>query len=509
MPRPAVSRSVAAARLAVTALLIAAPAAVPTAGTASADQGDGLRQITDAQGRALLLHGMNTAGSAKGPSGLPWIERRNVAAERQKLGSNVVRYIVQWKNVEPSPGRYDDRYLDEVAQRVAWYREQGINVVLDMHQDIYGPSACKGAGNGAPAWATITDGLPCTPQSPWVLTYLQPAVLRAYDNFWNTTGRHPELMRHYVAMWKHVAARFANDPAVLGYDLMNEPFGGTKQFGFFEAPVLTPFYQRIVTAIRQVDRNRWIFLEPQALGVNEGLGTSLGQIRDPRARAALTKLLGQRDRLAGTGLTRLTDPSSRLVLAAHFYPGGVDIGGGYTGMLKTLVQAEFVLWRQNMTDAARRLNTPLWIGEIGAMAFNQPGAADYTRDWLSMADDLRVGWAYWSNDPQADGSSETFAPLDRNGDLTEVGKVVARPFARAVAGTPTKTSYTSGTFTLTWRTRPGTSGPTEIWLPPTVYPGTPKVTASDHTRRWDPTNHVLSIWNTSATTTHTVTITPS
>ncbi|MEV5569073.1 cellulase family glycosylhydrolase [Spirillospora sp. NPDC052269] len=507
MPRPAVTAVV---RLALTALLIAVPTAVLQAETASADQGDGLRQITDGQGRALVLHGLNTSGDAKGPSGLPWIERRNVVAERRNLGSNVVRYVLQWKNIEPSPGRYDDHYLDEVAQRVAWYREQGINVVLDMHQDIYGPAACKGAGDGAPAWATITDGLPCTPQDPWVLTYLQPAVLRAYDNFWNNTGKHPELIQRYVAMWKHVATRFAKDPAVLGYDLMNEPFGGTKQFGFFEGPVLTPFHQRIVNAIRQVDHNKWVFVEPQALGVNEGLGTSLGQVHDPRVRAALTKLIQQGDRrTAGTGLTRLSDPSSRMVLAAHFYPGGVDIGGGYTGISKTLVQAEFVLWRQNMTDAARRLNVPLWIGEIGAMAFSQPGAADFTRDWLSMSDDLRVGWAYWSNDPQAQGSKETLAPLDRDGGLTEVGKVLARPFPQAVAGTPTKVSFTSGAFTVAWRSGSGTAGPTEIWLPATVYPGTPKVSASDKKRRWDPVRRVLSVWNDPARTTHSVTVTPS
>ncbi|WP_158587916.1 cellulase family glycosylhydrolase [Actinomadura logoneensis] len=507
MPRPVVTT--AARRLALAALLVAACTTVLPTGTASADQGDGLRQITDGQGRTLVLRGLNTSSDAKGASGLPWIERRNVVAERQNLGSNVVRYVLQWKNIEPSPGRYDERHLDEIARRVAWYRQQGIHVVLDMHQDIYGPYACKGAGDGAPAWATITDGLPCTPQDPWVLTYLQPAVLRAYDHFWNNTGKHPELMQRYVAMWKHVAARFAKDPAVLGYDLMNEPFGGSKQFGSFEGPVLTPFYQRITNAIRQVDREKWVFVEPQALGVNEGFGTSLGQVRDPRVRAAAAKLLQQNAQRSGTGLTRLSDPSSRIVLAAHFYPGGVDIGGGYTGVMKALVQGEFVLWRQNMTAAAKRLNAPLWVGEIGGMDFSQPGAADFTRDWLSMADDLRVGWAYWSNDPSAKGSSETYAPLDREGTLTQVGKVMARPFPRAVAGVPTKISAGSGTFTVTWRSSRGVSGPTEIWLPATVFPGTPKVKATDRTHRWDPANRILSVWNDQGRTTHSITITRS
>ncbi|MFA1548593.1 cellulase family glycosylhydrolase [Actinomadura chokoriensis] len=125
-----------------------------------------LPTITDDQGRTLILHGLNTAGSAKGPDGLPWVSRDDIVREARDLGTNSVRYLIQWKNVEPEPGQYDDGYLDDVAERVAWYREQGMHVILDMHQDIYGPAACKGSGNGAPAWATFTDGLACTPAGP-------------------------------------------------------------------------------------------------------------------------------------------------------------------------------------------------------------------------------------------------------------------------------------------------------------------------------------------------------
>lgn len=44
-----------------------------------------------------------------------------------------------------------------MARRVRWFRAQGIRVVLDMHQDLWGPAT---TGNGAPTWATYTDGLP-------------------------------------------------------------------------------------------------------------------------------------------------------------------------------------------------------------------------------------------------------------------------------------------------------------------------------------------------------------
>ncbi|QFG27299.1 cellulase family glycosylhydrolase [Actinomadura sp. WMMB 499] len=468
-------------RIALTAVLASALAAATVttlpAPPARADEA-APPTIVDERGRTLILHGLNTASSAKGPSGLPWIERADVAREARELGTNSVRYLVQWKNIEPEPGRYDDAYLDDVAERVAWYREQGMHVILDMHQDIYGPAACEGSGNGAPAWATHTDGLPCTPQTPWVLTYVQPAVIRAYDHFWNNTGEHPELKQRYTAMWRHVAQRFADDPAVLGYDLYNEPFGGTRQFGFFEGPILTPFYQGIVNAIREVDRDNWIFVAPQALGPNEGAETSLGTIGDPRPG----------------------DP--RLVFAPHFYPGGVDIGGSYDGFTELLVKAQFLLWKRNMPAAARRLGMPIWLGEVGGMPASAPGAAEFTGDWLEMADDLGIGWAYWSSDPGGAG------PTDGDGNPTLFAELLARPYPRAVAGTPTEISYDGTSLKVGWRARSGTSGPTEIWFPT----DSPVVTSTDPEGtwkyRWDAQRRVLSVWADPNSPTHTVTVEP-
>ena len=43
-----------------------------------------------------------------------------------------------------------------------WLQEAGLHVVLDMHQDLWGP-IYEGGGHGsdgAPPWATITEGEP-------------------------------------------------------------------------------------------------------------------------------------------------------------------------------------------------------------------------------------------------------------------------------------------------------------------------------------------------------------
>ncbi|MGW2665514.1 cellulase family glycosylhydrolase [Nocardia tengchongensis] len=444
-------------------------------GSATGSAGMTSEYLRDDQGRALILHGLNTSGSAKDEAGLPWISDADVVREHQQLGTNSVRYLLQWRKIEPQPGIYDEQYLDAVAERLRWYRSQDMHVILDMHQDTYSPYACgAGAGNGAPQWATLTDGLPCTTQNPWVLTYLQPAVVRAYDNFWNKNGNHPELMTRYTAMWQHVAQRFRDEPAVYGYDLMNEPFGGSRQFAEFEGPVLTPFYQGLIDAIRAVDVHGWIFAEPQSFGVNQGLGSDLGALR-----------------------------GDRIALAPHFYPGAVDLGGSNTGIVGFLIKAEFAAWRANMTGLARKLGRPLWIGEVGAMNFGVPGARQYTSDWLDLADSLHIGWTYWSNDPDAGCADNAVGPMCLNTGLTAVGRILAaRPYPRAVAGDPTQISYRDGRLTVSWKDRAGVVGPTEIWFPGT---GTPPITSSDQCR-WDAASRTLFVTGAAIDGTHTVTV---
>ncbi len=83
--------------------------------------------------------------------------------------------------------------------------------------------------DGAPAWATITDGAPrCQFQG----RDISPAGNRAFQNFYfDTDGIQTAL----VTTWGKLAAVFRDEPTVAGYDLLNEPgFGET-------APVTTSY----------------------------------------------------------------------------------------------------------------------------------------------------------------------------------------------------------------------------------------------------------------------------
>ena len=89
------------------------------------------------------------------------------------LGYNLVRLVLNWSQLEPNAGVYNTTYLDRIARVVRLGQQQGIYVILDMHQDQYSryilpgtkdlPSGCPSSGgsDGRPGnQAIFTDGKP-------------------------------------------------------------------------------------------------------------------------------------------------------------------------------------------------------------------------------------------------------------------------------------------------------------------------------------------------------------
>ncbi|MBW1762425.1 MAG: cellulase family glycosylhydrolase, partial [Deltaproteobacteria bacterium] len=150
---------------------------------AGVDAGDGGNQepveegtyfIRDDDGRVVILRGMNIMSSSKGhPERLPDLAEEDVERYARQWGFNVVRYLIFWDAVEPSPGEYDTAYFDKTEERLDWFAANGVHVILDMHQDVYAARFCC---DGAPEWAIEDDDLPFEQHPVWSFNYFAPAV---------------------------------------------------------------------------------------------------------------------------------------------------------------------------------------------------------------------------------------------------------------------------------------------------------------------------------------------
>lgn len=446
--------------------------------------------ITDSQGRALILHGLNTCNNSKYfLDGMPWIKESDVVAESNTLGTNAVRFLIFWDLVEPQPGVYDDNYLANVLIRVNWYGSLGMHVILDMHQDLYGPGAFADGPtdvDGAPRWATYTDGLPVKETSPWGLMYLQLGETRAWDNFWGTTLKHPELREHYGAAWQHVAGYFANNNAVIGYDLLNEPYGGSLQGPIFERTVLFAMYQSAINKIRQVDNNHWIFVEPSSFAATQGLPTSLPKPNDPR----------------------IGEP--HIVYAPHLYPVTLTLDNSkasYTGSNISVVNMTLEMWTASSRAITQSWKAPLAIGELGAIDYRSVGNLNYVDKITALTENIGASWLWWSNDK---GST---SPYQGDGVFNALAPHLSYPYAQAIAGTPKVLHYDplKKQLTVEFANKVGVTGTTDLFLSPYFFPNGYTLITTDAKGAWssnyNAAHHVLSITADPGSNDHIYTIT--
>ncbi len=123
------------------------------------------------------------------------------------------------------PARFDGPGWALLDRLIGWCRAAGLKVIIDLH-----------AAPGGQTGVNHDDG----PGYP-VMFYV------------------PAHMRQTVALWTEIARRYRDEPAVLGYDLLNEPISPYHDTGYLN-PRLEPFYRELVEAIRTVDPDHLIIL---------------------------------------------------------------------------------------------------------------------------------------------------------------------------------------------------------------------------------------------------------
>ena len=172
-------------------------------------------RFVDNYGRHVILNGINIISKSK-DKGYLVSEDSTLYSKLRDWGFNSVRFGIIWDGIEPEPGIYNEEYLQGIDQHIQWAANNDIFVVLDMHQDLYSVLYSDG-----PRWATLHEGMPHKMGVIWrAADMLSQAVQTSFDNFWANKPA-PDgigLQDHYAQMWQHIAKRYANNPAVIGYD---------------------------------------------------------------------------------------------------------------------------------------------------------------------------------------------------------------------------------------------------------------------------------------------------
>lgn len=463
-------------------LLLAGLASACTVETAvDRDYGERGLYMRDAEDRVIIFHGLNYISAAKShPERLVPLTEDDLNRMARDWGFDGIRYLVFWDAIEPAPGEYDDDYLARVRSELDKLHARGFLVVVDFHQDVYSSIFCC---DGAPEWAVRSDGEPFTLQDQWFLNYFEPAVVRAWDNFWlYDRGDHADLQDHYVAMLAHAATRLGDHPAVIGFDLINEPHPGSlfdvgeslgtkndsEESRRFDAEFYTPFLQRAIDAIRPAAPDAWLFFEPRYGGPGAGARSHIGRLVDPRAG------------------------EPRLAYFPHLYSLVLEGAGAYD----TRRDDTIARWEVHRAEEMLELGTPMAIGEFG-LDHSWTRGDQFLTEVFDMADRMMVGWTYWSYDPGGWG-------LHGHDTATGESPIVdlfIRAWPRRIAGNPVSFRWDSQqrSFELIYRAAPTATAATEIHLPARRhYPGgwklaVPGMAAADWTQIWDESREVLSI----------------
>ena len=191
------------------------------------------KRLRDSSGRERIFNGINVCDkgvyqpeTGRRLYGTLW--KKGTAKQLSSSGINLIRLGLTWDAVEPEMGGYDEKFLGFIKDILDECEKENVFVYLDMHQDLYSGFG-DGDGDGAPAWASMTGKYKFSkPKFVWAEGYFWGrAVHQAFDNFWDNAdlcGKGAQ--DRYADMWKHIAQKLGSHPAVIGFDVMNEPFPG-------------------------------------------------------------------------------------------------------------------------------------------------------------------------------------------------------------------------------------------------------------------------------------------
>ena len=152
------------------------------------------------------------------------------------------------------PDRIKESGFEWIDMNLQWAKAAGVNILLQIELPQGGYQASTDVMAPGPTYEIANGG-----KNLWIDMQADGTPDRNGENY-------KLLQERLTYMWQLIAARYANEPAVVGYGLLNEPVvPQVKVNGEPNAEAtraqLRDLYQHIVDAIRTVDENHAIFTQ--------------------------------------------------------------------------------------------------------------------------------------------------------------------------------------------------------------------------------------------------------
>ncbi|HIZ56462.1 MAG TPA: cellulase family glycosylhydrolase [Firmicutes bacterium] len=182
--------------------------------------------IVDGDGNYCLLKGIAFGNNVWAGPDEPVLTDHDESSYKDiaEMGFNCVRYYMNYQLFEDdsAPYEYKESGFDWIDENIKWAKKNNIGIILNMH---WPQGGYQSQANGTALW---TD---------------------------------PENQERLIALWGEFARRYADEPTVIGYGLINEPI--VPQLATVEESVnqCRDLMQRITDEIRQYDQNHIIFAE--------------------------------------------------------------------------------------------------------------------------------------------------------------------------------------------------------------------------------------------------------
>ena len=316
------------------------------------------KKIIDGQGRDVLLRGMGLGGWMLQEGYM--LETGDFAGTQHEIKEKI-RQLVGTSGMEKF---YDAWLANHVTKRdIDSMARWGFNSVRPaLHYNLFTLPIEKEPVAGQQTWIdkgfVMLDSLIswCAANQMYVILDLHAAPGgQGRDN--NISDRDPAKPSLWesnanriktVELWRKLAERYAGNPWVGGYDVINEPNWDFENSGNqngcncrLNAPLLD-LYKNIIAAIRSQDNNHLIFIEGNCWGGNFN------------------------------GLTSLPGIDNNLAFSFHRY------------------------WNQNTVESIQeklnfrdQYNIPIWMGESGE------NSNHWFADAISLLEANNIGWAWW------------------------------------------------------------------------------------------------------------------